>query len=152
MDSPFSLTCHFDLRKVYIEPTKCQLIWPNGFREDLFNWSVTTIFVVPSARNTDIVYRTSHTVNKSLCLPVSVEKICKISANQKQELSMATMFSSEMKRTFHWCFIPNVGSFGEAVSAEKMFMNRLTNKKKVCWRYVNKLFFDEISNFMEDLP
>jgi hypothetical protein len=68
-----------------------EFIWPNGFREDLFNWSVTTIFVVPSARNTDIVYRTSHTVNKSLCLPVSVEKIWKISANQKQELSMATI-------------------------------------------------------------
>ena len=40
---PVSLTCHFVLRKLNTEPyivlpTKYQLIWLKGFREDFFNW------------------------------------------------------------------------------------------------------------------
>ena len=62
-------------------PTKFQLIWPNGFREDFFliGQSQTrtangTILVVWSARKIKILYRISHTSflqsNNSLCLLV----------------------------------------------------------------------------------
>jgi hypothetical protein len=36
---PVLLNCHFASRKI---PTNFQLIWPNGFREDFFNWPITS--------------------------------------------------------------------------------------------------------------
>jgi hypothetical protein len=82
-------------------PTKFQLIWPNGFKEDFFKMAhhkrelhMVAILVVQSPRNMEILYRIFHTPflqsNNSLCLLVT-EKIFKISANQKQKLPMATM-------------------------------------------------------------
>jgi len=57
---------------------------------------MVAILVVQSARNMEILYRISHTSylqsNNSLCLLVSDEKIFLISANQKQEMPMVTMF------------------------------------------------------------
>ena len=60
---------------------------------------------------------------------VSEEKIFQKSTNQKQELSVAAMFvnGSELneqylQRTFHGCFLPTFGSFGDAVSEEKIFL------------------------------
>jgi hypothetical protein len=45
---------------------------------------------------------------------------------QKQELPVAAMFvngsgrnEQSLQRTFHRCFLPNFGSFGQAVSEEK---------------------------------
>ena len=50
-------------------------------------------------------------------------------ANQKQELPMAAMFvngsgqnEQSLGRTFHRCFLPSFGSFGQAVSEEKIFL------------------------------
>jgi hypothetical protein len=47
------------------------------------------------------------------------------SVNQKQELPMVAMFVNgsgqnvqSLKRTFHRCFLPSFGSFGQAVSEE----------------------------------
>jgi hypothetical protein len=38
------------------------------------------------------------------------------------------------KRTFHRCFLPSVGSFGHAVSEEKIFRNRpIRNKNRLWW-------------------
>jgi hypothetical protein len=52
------------------------------------------------------------------------------SANQKQESPVAAMFVNEsrrneqsLQRTFHICFLPGFGSFGQAVSEEKIFKN-----------------------------
>jgi hypothetical protein len=49
------------------------------------------------------------------------------STNQKQELPMAAMFvngsgqnEQSLEWTFHRCFLPNFGSFGQAVSEEKI--------------------------------
>jgi hypothetical protein len=61
-----------------------------------------------SARNIELLYRTSQTSfllsNNSLCLLVSEESIFfLISANQKQELHMSTMFLSnrdEMRKSY----------------------------------------------------
>jgi hypothetical protein len=50
------------------------------------------------------------------------------SANQKQESSVVAMFDNGsgrnehcLQRTFHRCFLPSFGSFGQAVSEEKNF-------------------------------
>jgi hypothetical protein len=54
----------------------------------------------------------------------------KKSANQKQESPVAAMLvngsglnEQSLQRTFHRCFLPNFGSFGQAVSEEKIFFN-----------------------------
>ena len=38
------------------------------------------------------------------------------------------------QRTFHRCFLPNFGSFGQAVSEEKTFKNRPIRNKHCLWR------------------
>jgi hypothetical protein len=49
------------------------------------------------------------------------------SANQKQELPVVAMFvnrsgrnEQSLQRTFHRCFLQSFGSFGQAVSEEKI--------------------------------
>ena len=51
------------------------------------------------------------------------------STNKKQELPVADMFvngsrrnEQSLQRTFHRCFLPSYGSFGKAVSEEKIFL------------------------------
>ena len=58
------------------------------------------------------------------------------STNQKQELSVAAMFvnglgrdEQSLQRTCHRCFLPSFGSFGQAVSEEKIF-KKLVNQKQ----------------------
>ena len=42
--------------------------------------------------------------------------------------------SNFYKRTFHRCFLPSFGSFGHAVSEEKIFRNRpIRNKNRLWW-------------------
>jgi hypothetical protein len=65
----------------------------------------------------------------------------KKSANQKQELPVVVMFvngsgrnTQSLQRTFHRCFLPSFGSFGQAVSEEKIFKNRpIRNKNSLWW-------------------
>jgi hypothetical protein len=64
----------------------------------------------------------------------------KKSANQKQESSVAAMFVNgsgrnerSLQRTFHRCFLPSFGSFGQAVS-EKIIKNRPIRNKNCLWR------------------
>jgi hypothetical protein len=75
-------------------PTKFQLIWPSGFREEFLK-----------------------------------------SANQKQESPVAAMLVNGsgrnehyFHRTFHRCFLPSFGSFDQAVSEEKIFLNMYRDK------------------------
>jgi hypothetical protein len=60
----------------------------------------------------------------------------KKSANQKQESPEAVMFvngsgrnEQSLQRTFHRCFLPSFGSFGQAVSKEKI-LKKLANQKQ----------------------
>jgi hypothetical protein len=62
--------------------------------------------------------------------PSGFRKDLKKSADQKQELPVAAMFvngsgqnEQSLQRTFHRCFLPSVGSIGQAVSEEKIFRN-----------------------------
>jgi hypothetical protein len=77
----------------------------------------------------------------------------KKSANQKQESPVAVMFVNGsgrneqlLQRTFHRCFLPSLGSFGQAVSEEKILKNRPIGKKNCLWQPC--LFMDqaEMSN------
>ena len=62
------------------------------------------------------------------------------STNQKQEWPVAAMFvngsgrnEQSLQRTFHRCFLPSFGTFGQAVSEEKLFKNRPIRKKNCLW-------------------
>ena len=63
------------------------------------------------------------------------------SSNQKQELTVVAMFvngsrqnQQPLQRTFHRCFLPSFGSFGQVVSEEKIFLNRPIRNKNCLWR------------------
>ena len=58
------------------------------------------------------------------------------SANQKQESPVAVMYvngsgrnEQSLQRTFHRCFLPSFGSFGQVVSEEKN-LNKSANQKQ----------------------
>ena len=63
------------------------------------------------------------------------------SINQKKELPMMAMFVKNrskrneqfLQRTFHRCFLPSFGPFGQAVSEEKIFKNRSITAKNCLW-------------------
>ena len=62
------------------------------------------------------------------------------STNQKQELLVAAMSVNgsgrnehSSQRTFHRCFLPSFGSFGQAVSEEKIFLNQPIRNKNCLW-------------------
>ena len=70
----------------------------------------------------------------------SEEKIFQKSTNQKQELPVVAMFVNEsgrnqqsLQRTCHRCCLPSFGSFGQAVSEEKIFKNRPIRNKNCLW-------------------
>ena len=69
------------------------------------------------------------------------EKIFQKSTNQKQELPVVAMFvyrsvqnEQSLQRTFHRCFLPSFGLFGQAVSEEKILKNRPIRNKNCLWR------------------
>ena len=76
------------------------------------------------------------------------------SANQKQELPVAAMFvhgsgrhEQSLQITFHRCFLPRFGSFGQAVSEEKIFfLNRPIRNKNCLWWLCLSTYWDEMSN------
>ena len=74
------------------------------------------------------------------------------STNQKQEWPVAAMFvngsgqnEQSLQRTFHRCFLPSFGSFGQAVS-EKIFLNRPIRNKNCLWRPCLLMDRDKMSN------
>ena len=75
------------------------------------------------------------------------------STNQKQELAVAAMFvngsgqnEQSLQRTFHRCFLPSFGSFGKAVSQDKIFRNRPIRNKNCLWQPYLLMDQDEMSN------
>jgi hypothetical protein len=74
------------------------------------------------------------------------------SANQKQESPVVAMFVNEsgrneqsLQRTFHRCFLSTFGSFGQAVSEEKIFKNRPIRNKNCLWQPCLLIDRDEMS-------
>ena len=79
--------------------------------------------------------------------------------NQKQQLPLAAMFvnrsgqnEQSLYRTFHICFIPSCGSFGQTVSEKKISRNRQTRNKNCLWRPFLLMDWDEMSKIYRDLP
>jgi hypothetical protein len=77
----------------------------------------------------------------------------KKSANQKQESPVAAMFvngsgrnEQSLQKTFHRCFLPSFGSFGKAVSEEKILKNRPIRNKNCLWWPCLLMDWDEMSN------
>ena len=63
------------------------------------------------------------------------------STNQKQELPVVAMFvngsgrnEQSLQRIFHRCFLPSFGSFDQAVSEEKICLNRPIRNKICLWQ------------------
>jgi hypothetical protein len=80
------------------------------------------------------------------------------STNQKQELPMAAIFVNEsgrydqsLYRTFHRCFLLSFGSFGQAVSEEKIFFNRPIRNKNYLWQPCLLTDGDEMGNLYREL-
>jgi hypothetical protein len=83
---------------------------------------------------------------------VSEEKIFEKSTNQKQELSVAVMFvngsgwnEQSQRRTFHRCFLPSFGSFGQTVSKEKNLKNQPIRNNNRLWWPCLLTYWDEMS-------
>jgi hypothetical protein len=79
------------------------------------------------------------------------EKFLK-SANQKQESPVVAMFVNESGRNeqfftegLHRCFLSSFGSFGQAVSEEKIFKNRPIRNKNCLWQPCLLMDRDEMS-------
>ena len=54
--------------------------------------------------------------------------------------------------TFHRCFLPSSGSFGQTVSEEKIFLNRPIRNKNCLWRPCLLTDQDEMSNLYRGPP
>ena len=54
--------------------------------------------------------------------------------------------SNLYKRTFHRCFLPSFGSFGQVVSEEKIFRNRPIKNKNRLWWPCLLMDWDRMSN------
>jgi hypothetical protein len=50
------------------------------------------------------------------------------------------------QRTFHRCFLPSFGSFGQTVSEEKNLKNQPIRNKRRLWRQCSLTDGDEMSN------
>ena len=110
-------------------------------------WPVVAMFVNGSGRNEQSLQRTFHRCFLlsfgSFGQAVSEEKIFKKSANQKQELPVVAMFvnrsgqnEQSLQRTFHRCFLPSFGSFGQAVSEEKILKIGQSETRIACGSHV----------------
>ena len=55
-------------------------------------------------------------------------------------------FEQTLYRTLHRCFLPSFGSFGQAVSEEKIFKNRPIRNKNCLWRLCLLMDRDKMSN------
>ena len=73
--------------------------------------------------------------------------------NLKQELPVAAMFvngseqhKQSQQRTFHRCFLPSFGTFGQTVSSEKNFLNQPIRNKNRLWQPCLLMDRDGMSN------
>ena len=56
-----------------------------------------------------------------------------------------------LQRSFHRCFLPSLGSFGQAVSEENIFLNSPIRNKNCMWWPCLLMDRDEISNVYRGL-
>jgi hypothetical protein len=75
------------------------------------------------------------------------------SIDDSYQVSVVTMFANRSGRieqssyrTFHRCFLPSFGSFGQAVSEERFKKNRTIRNKNCLWQPWFLMDRDEMSN------
>ena len=86
------------------------------------------------------------------------KKLFQKSNNKKQELSMTAMFvngskcnEQSLQRTFHRCFLPSFGLFGQAVSKQKIFRNRPIRNKNCLWRPLQLMDRNKMNKYYREL-
>ena len=142
-------------------PTKFRIIWPSSFRGDFQKSTnqkqelpMTAMFVNRSKRNEQFPQMLPTTFRSIQPSCFKVEDFQK-STNQKQELPVVAMFvngsglnEQSLQRTIHICFLPSFGSFGKAVSEEKIFQKSTnqTQELSVVAMFVNGSGRNEQSN------
>ena len=94
-------------------PIKCRFIWTSGFRGEDFFKSTNQKQEVPVAA----MFVNGSRQNYQSLLP-SMPMLVNESARYEQVL----------QRTYHRCFLPSFGSFGQAVSEKNVF--KLANQKQ----------------------
>ena len=120
--------------------TKFRFIWPSGYRGEDFFKSVQ--------RYMHFEYRYLY-LNKSYLSFNRGEDFLEIN---QSELPVAAMFVNQsgqneqsLQKTFHRCFLPSFGSFSQAVSEEKIFLNGPIRNKNCLWRPCLLMDRDEMS-------
>ena len=78
------------------------------------------------------------------------------SIDDSYQVSVVAMFANRSgqneqfsQRTFHRCFLPSFGSFGQAVSEEKIFINRLIRNKNCLRRPCLLMDRDKMCNLQK---
>ena len=147
-------------------PTKFRFIWPSGFRGEESKKTanqkqespVVAIFFNGSGRNEQSIQRTRHRCFLqsfgSFGQAVSEKKIFRNRPIRKKnclwwpcQLMDLDENEHSLQRTAHRCFLPSFGSFGQAVSEEKIFKNRPIRNKNCLWRPCLLMDRDKLSNF-----
>jgi hypothetical protein len=111
-------------------PTKFRFIWLSSFKgEDFFRNQLI--------RNKNCMW--------CPCLLTNQDEMSNLhrghSIDASYQVSVVAMFvnrsgrnEQSSQRTFHRCFIPSFGSFGQAISEETIFLNRPIRNKNCLWR------------------
>jgi hypothetical protein len=99
----------------------------------------------------------SYQVSVHLAKRFQRRRILKISQSEKR-IACGAMFvngsrqnEQSLQRTFHRCFLPSFGSFGQVVS-EKIFRNRPIRNKNCLWRPCLSMDRDEMSILYREPP
>ena len=81
------------------------------------------------------------------------------SIDASYQVSVVAMFVNQSgriqqssQRTFHRCFLPSFGSFGQAVSEENFFLNRPIRNKNCLWQPCLLMEWDKMSNLYRGIP
>ena len=97
-------------------------------------------------------HRGSYHVSDNLAKRFQRRRFFQKLTNQKQELPVVAMFVDglelnyqSLERTFHRCFLPSFGLFGQTVSEEKIFKNRPFRNKNCLWQPCLLMDRDEMS-------
>jgi hypothetical protein len=101
-------------------PTKFRFIWLRGFRGEELKKS-------GNQKQESRIYETS-SIKIAHSVPIRWQTL------PPQTILVSDLLISKKSSTTHRCFLPRVGSFGQAVSEENIFRNRPIKNKNCLWQ------------------